>query len=268
MDIPRLRWRSQARNDVARRTRCEKSPSILEFFHRGVVSIARARARRVADGADWLGSLPLLGGQPGWCVGAGAPIGRRRMLLEDYVETIVQALGRVGRFQVEEHSIWTEVSGGRRRAEITLIRADVPRESQTTLTIEIAWEPTHTFLYQLDDLVEPGEGARNAVAEVLDGHERFCLDVIYGVELRGGAEESRVRQFLDLLDEKGVAGVTQVQVSGQVEGSVSLKRPSTFRFFAHMHDTAFEDRISFGYFLDSIITNLRHIDECRQFAGI
>ena len=190
------------------------------------------------------------------------------MLLEDYVETIVQALGRVGRFQVEEHAIWSDVTGGRRRAEITLSRADVPRDAQTILAIEISWEPTHTFLYQLDDLLEPAEGGKNAVAEVLEGHERFCLDVIYTVDLRGQADAAAIEQFLELLDEKGVTGATQVQLSGAVEKSIRLRQPQSVRFVAHMHDTAYEDRISFGYFLDSIIANLRHIDECRQFAGV
>jgi hypothetical protein len=47
-----------------------------------------------------------------------------------------------------------------------------------------------------------------------------------------------------------------------------LRQPQSIRLFAHLHDTAFEHRISFGYFLDSIIVNLRHIDECRQLANV
>jgi hypothetical protein len=191
------------------------------------------------------------------------------MLLEDYVETIIQALGRVGRFEVEDQGIWSEVTGGRRRAEITLTRADVPRERQTTLAIEVSWEPTHTFLYQLDDLVgEHADGGKSALYEALEGHERFCLDVIYTVELSPDADEQSVQNFLGLLDEKGVAGVTQVQLSGSVSDSVRLRQPQSIRLFAHLHDTAFEHRISFGYFLDSIIANLRHIDECRQLANV
>ena len=191
------------------------------------------------------------------------------MLLEDYVETIIQAFGRVGRFDVEDQGIWSEVTSGRRRAEITLTRADIPRERQATLTIEVAWEPTHTFLYQLDDLVgEQADGAKHALSEALEGQERFCLDVIYTVELDPNASEDALAQFWTLLDEKGVTGVTQVQLSGPVGKSISQNRPQAIRLFAHMHDTAYEHRISFGYFLDSIIANLRHIDECRQFAEV
>lgn len=191
------------------------------------------------------------------------------MLLEDYVETIIQALGKVGRFEVEDQGIWSEVTGGRRRAEIALTRADVPRERQTTLSIEVSWEPTHTFLYQIDDLVpEHADCGKSAVYEALEGHERFCLDVIYSVELAAKADEQSVQNFLQLLDEKGVAGVTQVQVTGGVGESVQFRQPQSIRLFAHLHDTAFEHRISFGYFLDSIIANLRHIDECRQLANV
>jgi len=191
------------------------------------------------------------------------------MLLEDYVETIIQAFGRVGRFDVEDQGIWSEVTSGRRRAEITLTRADIPRERQATLTIEVAWEPTHTFLYQLDDLVgDQADGAKHALSEALEGQERFCLDVIYTVELDPNASEDALAQFWTLLDEKGVTGVTQVQLSGPVGKSISQNRPQAIRLFAHMHDTAYEHRISFGYFLDSIIANLRHIDECRQFAEV
>ena len=191
------------------------------------------------------------------------------MLLEDYVETIIQAFGRVGRFDVEDQGIWSEVTSGRRRAEITLTRADIPRERQATLTIEVAWEPTHTFLYQLDDLVgDQADGAKHALSEALEGQERFCLDVIYTVELDPNAREDALSQFWTLLDEKGVTGVTQVQLSGPVGKSISQNRPQAIRLFAHMHDTAYEHRISFGYFLDSIIANLRHIDECRQFAEV
>jgi len=191
------------------------------------------------------------------------------MLLEDYVETIIRAFGRVGRFDVEEQGIWTEVTSGRRRAEITLTRADIPREHQATLTIEVAWEPTHTFLYQLDELVgDQGDGSRGALFEALEGQERFCLDVIYTVELDPNAREEAVAQFWTLLEEKGVTGVTQVQLSGPVGKTMLQNRPQAIRLFAHMHDTAYEDRISFGYFLDSIIANLRHIDECRQLAAV
>ena len=191
------------------------------------------------------------------------------MLLEDYVETIIQAFGRVGRFDVEDQGIWSEVTSGRRRAEITLTRADIPRERQVTLTIEVAWEPTHTFLYQLDDLVgDQADGAKHALSEALEGQERFCLYVIYTVELDPNANEEALAQFWTLLDEKGVTGVTQVQLSGPVGKSISQNRPQAIRLFAHMHDTAYEHRISFGYFLDSIIGNLRHIDECRQFAQV
>jgi hypothetical protein len=194
---------------------------------------------------------------------------RPPMLLEDYVETIVEALGRVGRFNVEDQAIWTEVMGGRRRAEITVTRADVPRDRQATLTIEVIWEPTHTFLYQLDELVaERTDGARHALYEALEGHERFCVDLIYAVELDAKADPDAVNQFWSLLDEKGVTGVTQVQISSAVENTVRVQCPQTVRLFAHFHDTAFEDRISFGYFLDSIISNLRHIDECRQLTGV
>jgi len=191
------------------------------------------------------------------------------MLLEDYVETIVRAFGRVGRFDVEDQGIWSEVTSGRRRAEITLARADVPRERQATLTIEVAWEPTHTFLYQLDELIgDQADGARSALHEALEGQERFCLDVIYTVELDPNAGEEAVGQFWVLLGEKGVTGVTQVQMSGPAGESIRPNRPQAIRLFAHMHDTAYEHRISFGYFLDSIIANLRHIDECRQLAGV
>ena len=191
------------------------------------------------------------------------------MLLEDYVETIIQALGRVGRFEVEEQGIWTEVTGGRRRAEVILSRADVPREHQTTLNIEVTWEPTHTFLYQIDDLVsDHADGTRHALYDALEGHERFCLDVVYAVEFAAGATEESVNQFLGLLDERGVSGATQVQMSGTVEGSVRFQKPHSMRVLAHLHDTAYEHRISFGYFLDAIIGNLRHIDECRQLAGV
>lgn len=191
------------------------------------------------------------------------------MLLEDYVETIVQALGRVGRFEVEDQTIWSEVTGGRRRAEITLSRADVPRNRQTTLSIEVAWEPTHTFLYQLDELVDDYvDGARNTVYDALQGHERFCVDVIYAIELDPDTSEEAIDQFLSLLDEKGVAGTTQVQLSGAVDNSIRERRPQSIRLYSHLHDTAYEHRISFGYFLDAIIGNLRHIDECRQLTDV
>jgi len=191
------------------------------------------------------------------------------MLLEDYIETIIQAFGRVGRFDVEDQGIWSEVTSGRRRAEITLTRSDIPRERQATLTIEVAWEPTHTFLYQLDDLVgDQADGAKHALSEALEGQERFCLDVIYTVEIDPEAGDDALSRFWTLLDEKGVTGVTQVQLSGPVGKSISQNRPQAIRLFAHMHDTAYEHRISFGYFLDSIIANLRHIDECRQLAEV
>lgn len=193
----------------------------------------------------------------------------RSMLLEDYVDTIVQALGRVGRFEVEDQAIWNEVTGGRRRAEIRLARADIPRNRQTTLSIEVAWEPTHTFLYQLEELVEDHvDGARHAVYDALQGHERFCLDVIYTVELDPEISEEAVDQFLSLLDEKGVAGTTQVQLNGSVDESIRQRRPQSIRLYSHLHDTAYEHRISFGYFLDAIIGNLRHIDECRHLADV
>jgi hypothetical protein len=191
------------------------------------------------------------------------------MLLEDYVDTIVQALGRVGRFEVEEQSIWTDVTGGRRRAEVVLTRVDVPRDHQATLTIEVAWEPTHTFLYQMEDLVGEGvDGAKGALYEALQGHERFCLDVIYAIELDAAATSETVDQFLGLLDEKGISGATQVQLVASVEDKVRFTCPQSIRFLSHMHDTAYEHRISFGYFLDAIIGNLRHIDECRQLTGV
>lgn len=192
------------------------------------------------------------------------------MLLEDYVETIIRAFGRVGRFDVEDQGIWTEVTSGRRRAEITLARADVPRERQATLSIEVAWEPTHTFLYQLEDLMggDQAEGVKHTLSEVLEGQERFCLDVIYTVELDAGADEEAIGQFWTLLEEKGVTGVTQVQLTSPVGKSIRQTRPQLIRLFAHMHDTAYEHRISFGYFLDSIIANLRHIEECRQLAEV
>jgi hypothetical protein len=70
----------------------------------------------------------------------------------------------------------------------------VPRERQTTLAIEVSWEPTHTFLYQLDDLVgEHADGGKSALYEALEGHERFCLDVIYTVELNPDADEQAVQ---------------------------------------------------------------------------
>ena len=192
------------------------------------------------------------------------------MLLEDYVDTIIQALARVGRFEIEDQTIWSEVTGGRRRAEIVLTRADVPRDRQATLTIEVAWEPTHTFLYQLDELVSDNadEVSRTAVYEALQGHERFCVDLVYTIDVEPDAEQDAVDQFLTLLEEKGISGATQVQVTWPVEDSVRKSRPQSIRVTAHLHDTAYEHRISFGYFLDAIIGNLRHIDECRQLTGV
>jgi hypothetical protein len=192
------------------------------------------------------------------------------MLLEDYVDTIIQALGRVGRFEIEDQTIWSEVTGGRRRAEIVLTRADVPRSRQATLTIEIAWEPTHTFLYQLDELVADNaeDGTRTTVYDALQGHERFCVDLIYTIEVEPNADPDTVNQFLSLLEEKGISGATQIQLSWPVEDSVRGSRPQSIRVTAHLHDTAYEHRISFGYFLDAIIGNLRHIEECRQLTGI
>jgi hypothetical protein len=190
------------------------------------------------------------------------------MLLEDYVDTILESLQRVGRFEVEAEEIWTDATGGWRRAEVTVVRADVPRDRQATLSIEVSWEPTHTFLYQLDDLVSDGEDAAHAVYQALEGRERFCLELIYTVEVADGVGRDGIEQFLTLLDEKGLAGVTEVQLSGPAEGSIRLERPATLRFRSHLHDTAYEDRISFGYFLDNIIANLRHIEECRQLSGV
>jgi hypothetical protein len=174
----------------------------------------------------------------------------------------------VARFDVEREEVWTDATAGWRRAEVTLVRADVPRERQATLSIEISWEPTHTFLYQAEQLVDDGDESVQSVYEALQGRERFCLNVIYTVEVDAEASREAVDQFLALLDEKGLAGVTEVQVTGPVDRSIRLERPGTLRFFAHMHDTAFEDRISFGYFLDNIIANLRHIDACRQLSGV
>jgi hypothetical protein len=192
------------------------------------------------------------------------------MLLEDYVDTIVQALGRVGRFETDEQTIWTEVTGGRRRAEILLSRADVPRSRQASLSIEVSWEPTHTFLYQVEELVADNgdEGAKTAVYDALQGHERFCVDIVYTIEVEAQADQEAVDQFLALLEEKGVAGATQVQVNWTVEDSIRRTRAQSIRILAHLHDTAYEHRISFGYFLDAIIGNLRHIDECRQLTGV
>jgi hypothetical protein len=192
------------------------------------------------------------------------------MLLEDYVDTIVEALGRVGRFEVEDQTIWSEVTGGRRRAEIVLTRANVPRNRQATLTIEVSWEPTHTFLYQLEELVADNgdEEARTAVYEALQGHERFCVDLVYSIDVEPDASQDAVNQFLALLEERGISGATQVQVSWPVENAVRDRRPQAIRVTAHLHDTAYEHRISFGYFLDAIIGNLRHLDECRQLTGI